>query len=325
MPLAPAFLGQEQRSCIMKLRTFQSAKTLLKDTFDLWLDVNATRLGAALSYYSVFSLGPMLIIAIAVAAFFFGEEAARGEIFHQLRGIIGDAGAASVQLLVKASTKPISGGIAAVSSLLTLFIGATGVVVQLKDALNTIWGVRAKPGRTLKVFFKNYVMSIASLLGLGFILVVSLMASAILQFIGDYMGGLLPFSETVLGLINTIFSFSMISLLFALIFKILPDVAIRWKDVMPAALFTGVMFTIGKSLVGLYLAKQSLDSSYGAAASVVVILLWVYYLSQVLFFGACYSKIYALHQGQPLAVSEDVEFEKPMPPLGSPGRPTPAR
>lgn len=309
----------------MKRLNFQSVKKLLKDTFDLWLDVNATRLGAALSYYSVFSLGPMLIIAIAVAAFFFGEEAARGEIFTQLRGIIGDAGAAAVQLLVKASTKPVSGGIAAASSLITLFIGATGVVVQLKDALNTIWGVRAKPGRTMRVFFKNYVMSIASLLGLGFILVVSLMASAILQFLGGYIGALLPFSEQVLALINTIFSFTMITLLFALIFKVLPDVEIRWKDVIPAALFTGVMFTIGKSLVGLYLGSQSLDSSYGAAASVVVILLWVYYLAQVLFFGACFSKIYALYQGQPIEVSEDVQFEKPVPPLGSTGRPTPAR
>jgi membrane protein len=322
MPLAPAPAGAKEPP--MKLVKFQTVKKLLKDTFDLWLDVNATRLGAALSYYSVFSLGPILIIAIAVAAFFFGEEAARGEIFTQLRGIIGDAGAASVQLLVKASTKPISGGIAAVSSLVTLFIGATGVVVQLKDALNTIWGVRAKPGRTMKVFFKNYVMSIASLLGLGFILVVSLMASAILQFVGGYIGALLPFSEQVLALINTIFSFTIISLLFALIFKILPDVEIRWKDVVPAAIFTGVMFTIGKSLVGLYLGSQSLDSSYGAAASVVVILLWVYYLAQVLFFGACFSKIYALHQGQPIEVGEDVQFDKPMPPLGSPGRPTPA-
>ncbi|WP_176736537.1 YihY/virulence factor BrkB family protein [Oligoflexus tunisiensis] len=304
----------------MKLLKWKTWKDLLKDTFNLWLDVSATRLGAALSYYSVFSLGPMLIIAIAIAAFFFGEEAARGEIFNQLRGIIGDAGAASVELLVKASSKPVSGGIAAVSSLLTLFIGATGVVVQLKDALNTIWGVRAKPGRTLKVFLRTYVLSIASLLGLGFILVVSLMASTILQVIGDYMGGLLPFSDAVLGLINFLFSFSMISLLFALIFKVLPDVEIRWKDVIPAALFTGIMFTIGKSLVGLYLGTQSLDSSYGAAASVVVILLWVYYLAQVLFFGACFSKIYALHQGQPIEVSEDVQFEKPAPPpLGTPG------
>ncbi|MDQ3235630.1 MAG: YihY/virulence factor BrkB family protein [Pseudobdellovibrionaceae bacterium] len=305
----------------MKLLNFKTWKDLLKETFNLWLDVKATRLGAALSYYSVFSLGPMLIITIAVAAFFFGDEAARGEIFAQLRGIIGDAGAASVQMLVKASSKPVAGGIAAASSIVTLLIGATGVVVQLKDALNSIWGVEAKPGHTIKVFFRSYVMSIASLLGLGFILVVSLMASAMLQFVGNYMGGLLPFSEAVLGFINAVFSFTMISLLFGLIFKVLPDVDIRWKDVVPAAVFTGVMFTIGKSLVGLYLGTQSLDSTYGAAASVVVILLWVFYLAQVLFFGACFSKVYALHQGQPIHTSKDVQFEKPKtpPPMVTPG------
>jgi membrane protein len=312
----------------MKLLKFQTWKNLLKDTFNLWLDVHATRLGAALSYYSVFSLGPILIIAIAVAAFFFGEEAARGEIFHQLRGIIGDAGASSVEMLVQASTKPVSGGVAAISSLITLFIGATGVVVQLKDALNTIWGIEAKPGRTMKVFFKNYVISIASLLGLGFILIVSLMASAILQFVGGYISALLPFSDTVLGLVNTLFAFTMITLFFGLIFKVLPDVDVRWKDMIPAALFTGVMFTIGKSLVGLYLARQSLDSTYGAASSVVVILLWVYYMSQVLFFGACFSKVYAVHQGGPIEVSEDVQVQKPVPPpppLRSSGQPNPAR
>jgi membrane protein len=312
----------------MKLLKFQTWKKLLKDTFNLWLDVHATRLGAALSYYSVFSLGPMLIIAIAIAAFFFGEEAARGEIFLQLRGIIGDAGAKSVEMLVQASNKPVSGGVAAISSLVTLFIGATGVVVQLKDALNTIWGIEAKPGRTMKVFFKNYVVSIASLLGLGFILIISLMASAVLQFVGGYISGFLPFSDAVLGFVNTIFSFTMISLFFGLIFKALPDVDVKWKDMIPAALFTGVMFTIGKSLVGLYLAKQSLDSTYGAASSVVVILLWVYYMSQVLFFGACFSKVYAVHQGGPIEVSEDVQVQKPVPPppsLSAPGQPNPAR
>lgn len=294
----------------MRRPTWQTSKTLAKETFDLWLDVNATRLGAALSYYSVFSLGPLLIITIAVAAFAFGEEAARGEIYHHLRGVVGDGGAQAIQQLMTASSRPISGGIAAAASILGLLIGATGVVVQLKDALNTIWSVRAKPGRTMKVFFKNYVVSLAALLGLGFILMASLIVSATLEYIGTSMGTLLPFSTSgLLRLVNTTVSFSMIAFLFSLIFKVLPDVAIRWRDVLPAALMTALMFNLGKALVAFYLGRQSLDSTYGAAASVIVIMLWVFYLAQVMFFGACFSKIYTLRQGRSIEVSEDVEFQ----------------
>ncbi len=282
---------------------------ILKETFDAWLDVNATRLGAALSYYSVFSLGPLLIITIAVAGFFFGEEAARGQIFNELQGIVGSGGAEAIQALVASARQPVSGAIASILSLITLFVGATGVVVQLKDAMNTIWGIKPKPGRSAKVFFKNYVISLTALFGLGFILMASLIFSSMLTAVGSFISSYLSIPETLLSIVNIFFSMVPITIFFTLMFKFLPDVDLRWSDVWLGAFGTALMFNLGKFVVAFYLGKQALDSTYGAASSIIVIMIWVYYLSQVLFFGAEFTRIYALHSGHRIKTTDDVEFD----------------
>lgn len=289
--------------------SFRTAKELITETFNEWLDVNATRLGAALAYYSVFALGPLLIIIISIAGLVFGEEAASGQIFRQLDGIIGHNGAQAVQALVAGAAKPKAGTTAAILSTLTLLIGATGVVVQMKDALNTIWKVKPKPGHSFRIFFQKYLVSVAALLGLGFILMASLVMSTAIEAAGGYIGRLLPISEQVLTLINIVFSFTLISAIFALMFKMLPDVELRWRDVATGAIGTAIFFTIGKSLIALYLGRQSFDSSYGAASSIVAILAWVYYLAQVFFFGAEFTRIYTLKMGRKVTPSPDAEFE----------------
>lgn len=269
---------------------------LLKETFTEWQEDKASRLAAALAYYTVFSLAPLVIIAIAIAALVFGQEAAQGGIEEQLRGLLGEQGAEAVQEMIKHSRKAEQGTIATLISVGLLLFGASGVFGQLQDSLNTIWEVAPKPGRGIKGFIKDRFLSFAMVLGIGFLLLVSLILSAGLTAVGDYLGHLIP-GLPFLQALNFLISFGVVTVLFALMFRVLPDAKIAWGDVWIGAAITSLLFTIGKYLLGVYLGNGSVGSTYGAAGSFVVLLLWVNYSAQILFFGAEFTQVYANKYG----------------------------
>jgi len=237
---------------------------------------------------------------LAVAGLWFGEEAARRELFIQVSGLVGNEGGEAIQALVSAAHKPKAGAWAAVIGVVVLFVGATGVFVELQDALNHVWGVRRKPGRGLRNIIRDRFLSMALIVGIGFLLLVSLVLSAVLSAFGKFMVGLLPAQEAIWQGINFVISFGVITLLFAMIFKVLPDVKIAWRDVWIGAMITAFLFNLGKFFLGLYLGRSSVTSAYGAAGSLVVVLLWVYYSAQILFFGAKFTQVYSNRHGSTL-------------------------
>ncbi|MEO8892332.1 MAG: YihY/virulence factor BrkB family protein [Coleofasciculaceae cyanobacterium] len=268
---------------------------LLKETFKEWQEDKASRLAAALAYYTAFSIAPLLIIVIAIAAVFFGEQAAQGQIVERIQNLVGREGAEAIQTMIQNSRKPTTGTIATIISIGVLLFGATNVFAQLQDALNTIWEVAPKPG--VKGLVKTRFISFTLILGVGFLLLVSLVLSTVLAVLGNYLGDLFPNLQLIWSVVNFTISFGIITLLFALIYKFLPDVKITWGDVGIGAAITALLFTIGKSLLGLYLANSSVGSTYGAAGSFVVLLLWVNYSAQILLFGAEFTQVYANKYG----------------------------
>lgn len=270
---------------------------LLKETFQEWQKDEASRLAASLAYYTVFSLAPLLIIAIAVAGSFFGEEAARGEIVGQIQGLVGLEGAKAIEAAIDNSNQPEVSSIASTISVVVLFFGASGVFAELQEALNIIWGVKAKPGRGVASFIRKRILSFSAVLGIGFLLLVSLVVSAVLSALGNFMIYSIPGIDLFWQSLNFVISFVVITFLFALMYKFLPDVKITWRDVLTGATITALLFTIGKFVLGLYLGKGSFGSTYGAAGSLVIILAWVYYSAQILFFGAEFTQVYAKKYG----------------------------
>lgn len=275
----------------------RNAWDLIKTTIKEWQEDKAARLGAALAYYTIFSLAPLLVIAIAVAGLVFGQEAAQGQIMNQIAGLIGPQNAQLLQTMIQNASQPGTSIVATVLGLATLLLGATGVFGQLQDALNTMWEVQPKPGRGLLGLIKDRFLSFAMVLGTGFLLLVSLVLSAALAALGTFVGGLLPAPGLVLEVINFIVSFGTITLLFAAIYKLLPDVKIAWRDVWIGAVVTALLFTIGRTLIGVYIGRTSTASTYGAAGALVVILLWTYYSAQILFLGAEFTQVYANRYG----------------------------
>ena len=273
---------------------------LVKQTTSEWIDQDVSRLGAGLAFYTLFAIAPLFVIVLAIAGFWFGAEAARHELFSQVSGLVGSEGGEAIQALVSAAHKPKTGAWATVIAVATLFVGATGVFVQLQDALNSVWGVRRVPGRGLRNFMKDRLLSFALIVGIGFLLLVSLILSAGLSALGKFMAGLLPAQETIWHGINFVVSFGVITLLFAMIFKVLPDVKIAWRDVWIGAVITAFLFNLGKLLLGFYLGRSSVASAYGAAGSLVLVLLWVYYSAQILFFGAKFTQVYSNRYGSHL-------------------------
>lgn len=278
----------------------KSAGRLLKETYAEWKEDKALRLGAALSYYTVFSLPPLLVLVVAVAGLVFGAEAARGQIVKEFQGLIGQGGTETVQTMIAQASKPKTGRISTLVSVAVLLLGATGVFTQLQDALNTIWDVRPKPGVGIRYTLKIRAISLALVLAIAFLLLVSLVISSLLAAFGGYISSIVsgvPMVEALLHGVNFLVSFGIITLLFALMFKTLPDAKIAWGDVWLGAAFTAFLFTIGKYLIGLYLGKSDVGTAYGAAGSLVLILLWVFYSSQILFFGAEFTQVYANRYG----------------------------
>ena len=260
-----------------------------------WSSHKDSRQGAALAYYSIFSLGPIIVIAIAVAGLFFGHEAVSGQVAASIKDMLGDTGAKAVQAMLADAGRPREGMLATLLGIGTLLFAAIGVVIQLKDALNTVWEVGELPGHGVWHFIRSYVASLAAVLALGFLLLVSLVVTAVLASIGKFA---VPYmQEWGLHLVSILVSLSVISLLFAMMFKWLPDAEVDWYDVWLGAIVTAVLFEIGKTAIGFYIGKQGLDSTYGAAASIIVVLLWVYYTSQIILMGAEVTRAFAMHRG----------------------------
>ena len=270
---------------------------LLKETFAEWNNDKASRLAAALAYYTVFSLAPLLIIAIAIAGAVFGEEAARGEIVTQIQGLVGKEGAQFIETAIENASKPEAGSIASIVSVVVLLFGASGLFAQLQDALNTIWEVQPKPNLGLWTIIRTRFLSFTMVLGVGFLLLVSLILSAALAGVVNFFGHFLPGAGFLLQLANFILSFVVTTVLFGLIYKVLPDAKIAWSDVWIGAIITSLLFSVGRFLLGLYLGNSSFGSTYGAAGSVVIILAWVNYAAQILFFGAEFTQVYARRFG----------------------------
>jgi membrane protein len=278
---------------------------LVKEAVSDWLEDKAPRLGAALAYYTVFSIAPLLVIALAVAGRVFGDEAAKSQIDEQLAGLLGAEGAAAVQSMIAAANKPQAGAIASIIGGIALVFGASGVFGQMKDALNSIWEVEPKPGRGIWGVIRDRFLTFAMVLGIVFLMLVTLLVSATLAALTSSVTDYLPGPDVLANALDVAVSLGVVTLLFALIFKYLPDAEIAWKDVWLGAAVTAVLFTIGKYAIGLYLGTAGVGSAYGAAGSIVIVLLWAYYSSQILFFGAELTQAYARMYGSQIKPAPD--------------------
>lgn len=274
--------------------------SIAKETASDWSDDGASRLAASLAFYTLLSLAPLLIIVVAVAGMALGPEAARGQVATELGTLVGPEAARGIEAVLASARSPTGGAIGTFVGAVVLFVGASGVFGELQYALNHIWEVKAKPGRGIWGEVKDRFFSFTMVLGVAFLLLVSLVLSALLSVLGRTFSSALPGGELLWQALNFGFSFCMITALFALIFKYVPDVQIRWSDVWVGAAMTALLFTIGKSLLGVYLGKASFNSSYGAAGSLVVLVVWVYYSAQILFLGAEFTQVQARHRGRPL-------------------------
>src|SRR5689334_1064780 len=265
---------------------------VLKHAFIGWWNDNVPRLGASLAYYTLFALAPILVIAIGVAGLAFGPDAVRGEVVTQIRGLVGQKGAEAVQAMLQGAARPAASRLATAVGIITAFLGATGAFIELQTALNAIWRVQPRPGANIVSFLTQRLISFGLVIGVGFLLLVSLLVNAALAAFNRYLGNAFPALAVLWDAVNVLVSLAVVTLLFAMVYKVLPDVRLRWRDVWIGALVTAGFFSIGKQLIGLYLGTSTLASSYGAAGSVVVLLVWVYYTSQVVLLGAEFTRYY---------------------------------
>lgn len=291
---------------------------LLKTATESWIADNAPRLGAALSYYTVFAVSPLFIIVIFIASLWFKKASVQAALFGELANLVGPQGAKAFESALLAAAPHDQGKLAGAIAVGTLLLSATGLFMELQAALNAIWGVEEKSGQGIWGFVKNRLLSFAMVVGIGFLLLVSLVISAAVASAAKYLGALAPGLGFLTIMLNWMASFVVITLLFAMIFKVLPDVKISWREVWIGAVVTALLFSAGKLLLGLYLGRSSTVSAYGAAGSLVLILLWVYYSSQILFFGAELTQAYANRYGQRLQPKENAQWRTVAPPTARP-------
>lgn len=268
---------------------------ILVQAFKGWQEDKISVWSAALSYYSVFSLAPLFLLLISVAGFFFGKQAVEGEVSKQLSDILGSTGAHFIEETLQNSSKTSDNIFSTIISVIILIFGASGVFGQLKQTLNAIWGVTTKKSLGIKAMFFDRAISLSMLLVIAFLLLISLAATTLISLAQSFFSASLPFPGGAIEVINALISFSIISILFALIYKILPDIKIRWKYVLTGGVVTSLLFTIGKTILGIYMGSSGVTSTYGAAASLIIILLWIYYTSQIVFFGAEITKYVSLY------------------------------
>ena len=271
--------------------------SIFRTALSAWWDDDVPRLGASLAYYTLFAIAPVLLVATAIAGMVFGAEAVRGEIVGQLDQLIGGEGAGAVQRLLEGASQRRAGIVAGLVGSVAFIVAATGAFLELQAALNTIWRVKPKPGVNLKAFAIDRLRSFGLVVAVGFLLMVSLAVTAALAALGGWLAGRFPSIPSALGGITVLVSLLVSTALFALLYRVLPDVHLRWRDVSMGAFVTAVLFTVGQQFIGLYLGQSSVASSYGAAGSIMILLLWVYYSCQILLLGAEFTRAYALHHG----------------------------
>jgi len=281
----------------------------LKNAAIGFVNDNAFKLSASLSYYTIFALGPLLIIIISLTGIFFGKEAVQGRVYGQLTELVGSESALQIQNIIiniQTSHSTTSG---AIIGLVILFIGATGVFTEMQDSINYIWSVKAKPKKSWLKFIINRLLSFSLIVGMGFILLVSLIMSALLTLLSDQLMRLLPqYTVALFEVVNTAIILIVISALFTVIFKLLPDAIIAWKDALMGAMLTAVLFLTGKFLIGYYIGRSNLGITYGTAASIIILLTWVYYSAMILYYGAEFTKMYALQTGSGIKPKQTAVF-----------------
>ena len=292
---------------------------LVKEVFHEWSEDHAARLAAALAYYTTFSLGPVLIVVIAIAGLIGGREAAQTQMMAQLGNLLGTQGSDFLQSMIESASKPSTGWVATGLGILTLLFGALGAFGELQNSLNTIWEVKPKPAKGIRDALKRFIvdrfLSFTIVLGIGFLLLASLVISTVLSALGGYIGTNLTFSDLWLEVINFVISFLVITLLFAMIFKFLPEVEIAWKDVWLGAAVTSALFSLGKFLIGFYLGRSNVGNTFGAAGALAILLIWIYYSAQILFLGAEFTQVYANRYGSKIIPADNmmrITEQKPM-------------
>jgi membrane protein len=291
----------------MKVRDmFGLFKTAAKD----FSADSAPRLGASLAYYTIFSLSPLLIIVIAIASFFMNNSSAGDQIFNQISAMVGPKGAETIHTLISQPGTQKHGLLATIIATVTLVLGASGVFMELQAALNTIWNVKQEPGAGIWGFIKHRLLSFAMVLSIGFLLLVSLVLTAAIAAIGKMIGSWMPGMEALSQILNFVASFGIIMLLFAFMFKFMPDAHIPWKTVWIGSALTSFLFAIGKFALGMYIGKSSASNAFGAAGSIVVLLLWVYYSAQIMFFGAELTQAYAKLNGVKIIPKEHARLDE---------------
>jgi membrane protein len=296
----------EQRDSRTSESFVGNALGLLKQTFREWLQDKAPQLGAALAYYTVFSLAPLILVLLAIIGVLFRDDPAGAwdKITQQMSYFLDPSAMQVVQNIAQKASQPGKSTIATVIGIALALFGASGVFGQLQDALNTIWGVKAKPTRGIWGFLRARFLSFAMVAGICFLLLVSLAIEALLKGFSRYVQSMLPGGIVIAVTVYLVFDFAIVVLLFAMIFKFLPDVKIQWRDVWIGAFMTAILFGIGKWLLGFYLGSGAAGSAYGAASSLITLLLWVYYSSQILLFGAEFTQVYAARAGRELEPNE---------------------
>lgn len=290
---------------------FSNSLNILKLTYQGWKKDKASRLSAALAYYTVFSLAPLLIIVIAITGLFWQRDVVQAQVMNQIEGLVGPQGQEFVSSLLTSASKPVQGIVATIVGIITLLFGALGVFNELHNALNTIWEVKEEETQGFLAVVKKVIfsrlLSFTMILGIGFLLLVSLVISAGLSAVQETIGNAIPISEILLQLANLVISIGVITVLFALIYKYLPDAEIAWRDVWLGAFVTSVLFSLGKMLIGLYLGNSAVASSFGAAGSLALLLIWIYYSAQILFFGAEFTQVYANNYGSKILPEAEAE------------------
>lgn len=296
------------------MKNFSDLLSIFKRTYQDWKEDHASRLAASLAYYTVFSLAPLLVIAIAVAGFIWEQEAVEAQVMSQIQGLVGAEGANFVADLIESAGNTAEGILATIIGIITLLFGALGVFNELHNSLNIIWEVKEEKAESFWQAVKKAIvdrfLSFTMILGIGFLLLVSLMISAGLSATQQLVGNAFPIPEFLLQLLNLIVSIGVITVLFAMIYKYLPDAEVPWRHVWLGAFVTAVLFSLGKMLIGLYLGNSAVASSFGAAGSLVLLLVWVYYSAQILFFGAEFTQAYANTYG-PKILPENKDAHAP--------------
>lgn len=278
--------------------SFKGIKEVLKDTFKGFSDNKITKLSGSLAYYTVFSMGPLLVVIISLCGLFFKKEAVEGKVYHGLQDFVGPDTAAQLQQVIQNASIGDKSIIATVIGIVTLLIGATTVFAEIQDSINSIWGLKPKPKRGWLKILKNRFLSFSLVVGLGFLLLVSLVITSVIEGISGALQANFKDATVILFyIINVVLLLGVSMLIFAIIFRVLPDAKIKWKDVFAGAFITAVLFLIGKFGISLYISKMKIGSTYGAAGSLVVLLVWVYYSSIILYLGAIFTKVYAIKYG----------------------------